>query len=214
MTKTLLDFWVDEDIGSDHNIINATSTQTGLCQPKPTKTIKLYHKANWRHINKTISTQMEDHNLDNKFSRKDINQYITTLTNTINNTLEQNVAIKDINDKQIGLPKLIRDMIKDMKYIRKKWQQTRILYYKTLYNQHNKEIKRLIRIENNKNWENKCNKLDLLENTDDSWKHLKQIMGTNHTKPTYPTLEITQNNTNIKAKTTEHKVDIHAESLE
>ena len=77
-------------------------------------------------------------------------------------------------------------MIKAKKYIRKKWQKTRIQYYKTLYNQHNKEIKRLIKIENNKNWENKCNKLELIENIDDSWKHLKQIMGTNHTAPKYP----------------------------
>ena len=92
--------------------------------------------------------------------------------------------------------------------------KTRIQYYKTLYNQHNKEIKRLIKIENNKNWENKCNKLELIENIDDSWKHLKQIMGTNYTAPKYPTLEVTINNVTTKRTTTEQKVETLTETLE
>ena len=92
--------------------------------------------------------------------------------------------------------------------------KTRIPYYKTLYNQHNKEIKRLIEIENNKNWENKCNKLELTENIDDSWKHLKQIMGTKHSAPKYPTLEVTINNVTTKMTTTEQKVETLTKTLE
>ena len=87
---------------------------------------------------------------------------------------------------------------------------------KTLYNhnQHNKEIKRLIKIENNKNWENKCNKLELTENIDDSWKHLKQIMGTKHSAPKCPTLEVTINNVTTKMTTTEQKVETLTKTLE
>ena len=92
---------------------------------------------------------------DNKSTRKYINQYINKLTNTITTTLDQNVPTKTIKENQLGLYTLIRDMIKDKKFIRKKWQKNKD---KTRYNQHNKEIKRLIKIENNNNWENKCNK--------------------------------------------------------
>ena len=207
LAKKFVEFSVEEDLGSDHNIITATFKLPGTLQPKPTKTIKLYHKANWKHINNTITTQMANTTLNNKSTKKDIDQYINKLTDTITTTLDENVTTKNIKANQIGLPKLIRDMLKDKKYIRKKWQKTRIQYYKTLYNQHNKEIKRLIKIENNKNWQDKCNKLELTENINDTWKHLKQIMGTNHTKPTYPTLEITVNNVKTKIKTTQQKVE-------
>ena len=157
---------------------------------------------------------MANTTLNNKSTKKDIDQYINKLTDTITTTLDENVTTKNIKANQIGLPKLIRDMIKDKKYIRKKWQKIRIQYYKTQYNQHNKEIKRLIKIENNKNWQNKCNKLELTENINDTWKHLKQIMGTNHTKPTCPTLEITVNNVKTKIKTTQQKVETLTKSLE
>ena len=76
MTKKFLDFWVGEDLGSDRNIINATFTPIKTQQLKPLKTIKLYHKANWKHINDTITTQMEDLQINNKSTRKDIDQYI------------------------------------------------------------------------------------------------------------------------------------------
>ena len=53
LAKKFVEFSVEEDLGSDHNIITATFKQPGTPQPKPTKTIKLYHKANWKHINNT-----------------------------------------------------------------------------------------------------------------------------------------------------------------
>ena len=75
-------------------------------------------------------------------------------------------------------------------------------------------IKSLIKLENNKNWENKCNQLELTENIHESWKHLKQIMGTNHTKLTYPTLVINENNIKTKITTTEQKVITLTKTLE
>ena len=214
LTKKFVEFWVEEDLGSDHNLITATFKQPGTLQPKPTKTNKLYNKANWKHINNTITTQMANTPLNNKSTKKDIDQYINKLTDTITPTLDENITTRTIKENRIGLPKLIIDMIKDKKYIRKKWQKTRMKYHKALYNQHNKEIKRLIKIEHNKNWENKCNKLELIENIDDSWKHLKQIMGTKHSTPKYPTLEVTINNVTTKMTTTEQKVETLTKTLE
>ena len=49
MAKKFVEFWVEEDLGCDHNIITATFKQPGTLPPRPTKTIKLYHKANWKH---------------------------------------------------------------------------------------------------------------------------------------------------------------------
>ena len=51
--------------------------------------------------------------LNNKSTKKDIDKYINKLTDTITTTLDENVTTKNIKVNQIGLPKLIRDMIKD-----------------------------------------------------------------------------------------------------
>ena len=45
MTKSFKDFWVDEDLGSDHRTINATFSSQPLTYNKHPKTILLYHKA-------------------------------------------------------------------------------------------------------------------------------------------------------------------------
>ena len=71
---------------------------------------------------------------NNSTTRKDIEQYINKLTNAISTTLNENVPTKAIDESQIGLPKLVRDMTKDKK----------------IYN---------------KNWQDKCNKLELKTST-------------------------------------------------
>ena len=95
MIRTFIDFWVDEDIGSDHNIIIARFSQKGINNPQPKKIIKLYHKADWKHINDTITQQMMTNTtLNHKSSNKDIDNYISKLTTTINNTINDNVKNK------------------------------------------------------------------------------------------------------------------------
>ena len=123
MTRIFIDFWVDEDIGSDHNIIQATFSQNGITNPQPTKNIKLYHKANWKIINETITDQMTNDNIDHNSSRHDIDKYITKLTSTITDTLNHNIKTKTITNNKIGLPKHIVKMIKDKKYYRKQWKK-------------------------------------------------------------------------------------------
>ena len=123
MTRTFVDFWVDEDIGSDHNIIIETFSQNGITNKQPEKIIKLYHKANWNTINTIITDKMTNDNIDHNASRQDIDKYITKLTNTITNTINDNVKTKTITQNKIGLPKHILKMIKDKKYYRRQWQK-------------------------------------------------------------------------------------------
>ena len=44
MMETFQDFWVDEDLGSDHRAIIATFSSQPLTHDKPKKTILFYHK--------------------------------------------------------------------------------------------------------------------------------------------------------------------------
>lgn len=152
MTRTFTEFGVEEDLGSDHSIITATFSQKGINNTLQKKTVKLYHKADWTHINNTITNKMSNISLNHKATTKDIDNYITQLTTTINNTINDNVKTKTINNKQPGLPKHIREMIKEKKYLRKKWQQTGNLYYKTQYNTLNKDIKTIIKQTNQDKW--------------------------------------------------------------
>ena len=105
-------------------------------------------------------------------------------------------------------------MIKDKKYIRKKWKQTGLKYYKTLYNKHNNEIKKLIKQEKQKNWNRKCNDMELQDNQDNTWKQLKYTMGTNKTQPKYPILiTINEEKTKKRSETTEDKIEILTKTL-
>ena len=157
MTKHFIDFTVDDDLGSDHNIITATFTNKGITTPKEQKTINLYHKANWTKINDNIIKDISNTKLDHNSTCEQINNYVIEFTTSIQNNIKENVKTKVIKPEQVGLPELVRNMIKDKKYIRKKYKQTRLKYYKTLYNKHNKEIKEQIKKHNQENWERKSN---------------------------------------------------------
>ena len=69
MTHTFKEFWVDEDLGSDHNTIIAT--------PRPTKEIFIYHKADWQLINNNIENTMKHQHLNHNSHTNEINNYIT-----------------------------------------------------------------------------------------------------------------------------------------
>ena len=68
LSRKFLEFWVIEDLGSDHNIIIATFKDTGITNDKNKnkREIKLYHKADWNHINEQITTTMTNITLNNK----------------------------------------------------------------------------------------------------------------------------------------------------
>ena len=102
MTESFQEFWVDEDLGSDHNTIIATFSHQGLTYIIPPKQIYLYHKADWQAIIKNTDNKMKQHKIDHKSTHQEINQYITTLTNTINENIKENVKTITIQPNKIG----------------------------------------------------------------------------------------------------------------
>ena len=82
------DFWVGEDLGSDHNTIIGVFSHTPLIDELPPQTVMLYHKADWKDINQTI-TNLINHTLDIHTSTiQDIDNYVNTLTDTITQTID------------------------------------------------------------------------------------------------------------------------------
>ena len=115
MFKIFTNFHVDEDLGSDHNIIVASFSNSGIIHNNFNKTIKLYHKSDWNLINKEINNKMDKLIINHKSTRKEIDNYVIQLANNINKSIDNNVKTKVIKEKQIGLPEYIRNMIKDKK---------------------------------------------------------------------------------------------------
>lgn len=63
LTKKIDEFWVDEDLGSDHKSIFATFSVSGFTFTPPVKTVKLYHNADWQTINNNITNHMSQFHL-------------------------------------------------------------------------------------------------------------------------------------------------------
>ena len=207
MTATFKEFWIDEDLGSDHNTIIAIFSHEGITYNIPPTEIYLYDKPVWPKINKVIENNMINHQIKHKSTHEDINNYITELTNTITETINDNVKKIKIQPKKIGLPPFIRESIKEKRKVRSLYQRTITPHYKRQDNQLNNSIKVHIKTERKKNWETKCDDLELDERQDKTWNQLKQMMGLKPTKTKFPTL-ITKNRNNqtIKSTSTEDKI--------
>ena len=86
----------------------------------------LYHKADWKDINQTITNTMTNHTLDiHTSTMQDIDNYVNTLTDTITQTIDERVQSKTLKPNSVGLPQAIRDLIKETRRQRRYWQQTR-----------------------------------------------------------------------------------------
>ena len=121
-----------EYLGSDHNTIIGVFSHTPLIDELPPRTVMLYHKARWKDINKTIKNTMTNHTLDIHTSTiQDIDNYVNTLTDTITQTIDERVQSKTLKPNSMGLPKAIRDLIKEKRRQRRCWQQTRLHYNTT-----------------------------------------------------------------------------------
>ena len=59
------DFWVGDDHGSDHFIINGVFSYTPIYNKMNEKTVRLFHKADWIDINFSIRTTMTKTTLNN-----------------------------------------------------------------------------------------------------------------------------------------------------
>jgi len=151
MFKTFREFWVDEDLGSDHNTIFATFSHKQITHTTPKQQINLYHQADWNKINDNISTAMNTNTINHKSTTHQIDTFIQHLTTTINNNIKDNVKSITINSKSIGLPNNIRQLIQNKRKERTLFKRTRDPKHKTEYNRLNNQIKALIKIEKQNN---------------------------------------------------------------
>ena len=154
MMGTFQDFWVDEDLGSGHRAIIATSSQP-LTHDKPKKKILLYHEADWTAINNSITNEMTKLHLDHTSSTEAIDNYTSTLTSLIQTTIIQNGSQNTFHRHRQD-----NTRPNDRRKKRKLWQRTRIQHYKTEYNKLNNTIKHRIKTIKTKNWHNICNDLE------------------------------------------------------
>ena len=98
------DFWVGEDLGSDHNTVIGVFSHTPLIDELPPQTVMLYHKADWKDINQTITNIMTNHTLDIHTSTiQGIDNYVNTLTDTITQTIDERVQSETLKTKFSGL---------------------------------------------------------------------------------------------------------------
>ena len=117
------DFWVGDDNGSDHFIINGVFSYNPIYN-KIEKTVRLFHKADWIDINFAIRSTMTKTTLNKMTITKDeIDNYVDTLTNSITSAIAEKVPTKSIKRNSIGLPIEIRELI------RQKRHQRRLFFY-------------------------------------------------------------------------------------
>ena len=104
------DFWVGDDNGSDHFIINGVFSNMPIYNKMNEKTVRLFHKADWIAINFVIRPTMTKTTLNKMTITEDeIDNYVDTLTNTITSAIAEKVPTKTIKRNSIGLPIEIRD---------------------------------------------------------------------------------------------------------
>ena len=214
MTSKFTEFSVEEDLGSDHNIITATFKNTNINTQTQKRTIYLYHKADWTYINNTITTKMQFSTLNHKSTTNEIDEYTKNLTTAINTTIKENVKTTELKENSIGISEQVRKLIKEKRQIRARWKKYRNINDKQKYNQITHIIKQLIYREKRQKWEQKCNDLELAENQDSQWQELKKLTNSK-TCTKFPTLTTTDANGNvIKSQTTKEKVTTLTTALE
>ena len=86
--ESFLEFEVHDSLGSDHSITTATlALRANLITPR-TKTVSLYHKANWEVIGAKIQNDMSDFSLNHLSSLDDIDTTVRNLAISTKNNEE------------------------------------------------------------------------------------------------------------------------------
>ena len=112
------DFWVGDDHGSDHFLINVffhISLFTIKWMRK-----QLFHKADWIGINFAIRSTMTKTTLNKiTITEEEIDNYVDSLTNTITSAIAEKVPTESIKRNSIGLPIEIRELIRQNRHQRR-----------------------------------------------------------------------------------------------
>ena len=107
------DFWVGDDNGSDHFIINGVFSYKPIYNNMNAKTVRLFHNADWIDTNFAIRSTMTKTTLNKMTLTEDeIDKYVDKLTNTITSAIAEKVPTKTIKRNSIGLPTEIRELIR------------------------------------------------------------------------------------------------------
>ena len=197
-----------DNLGSDHNITLASFKINPVQTSIPTKTINLYHLADWEHINQTIQERMQPYQLNHQSSCEDIDKHTEQLSTNIYQIITEEVPTKTIKPQRPGLPKNVRELIKEKKQIRRKYQRTRIHTYKEKYNQLTRQIKKHMQFHHEASWQRLCNDLELTDQQDPSWPKIKRIMGTCNKPTTIPT----HHHRPVPNAARQHRRSIHGDS--
>ena len=156
------DFWVGDDHGSDHFIINGVCSYTPIYNKMNEKTIRLFHKADWIDINFSIRTTMTKTTLNKRNVTEDeSDNYVDTLINTITSVIAEKVPTKSIKRNSMGLPKEIRELIRQKRHQRRLWQKTRVPQYKNNANRLQKRISKDITPRKRDSWKKYCDDMEL-----------------------------------------------------
>ena len=198
---------ISDCLGSDHYITMATLKINAKEKETPKRTIFLYHLADDVEIGRKINEHMSKFKLTNESTCSEIDEYTSELASTIYQTVNSDVPSKIISVKNIGLPKEVREMIKQKRDLTKMYRRTRIDSYKTEINWLKKEIKKHTKSQSDKNWSNFCDEMELTDNQQSSWHKIKKAMGTANKPTQIPTLTCTDDEGKVTyATTTEEKI--------
>ena len=198
---------ISESLGSDHFITVATLNIKANKMVKPKRTVYLYHLADSEKIGAKINEHMSKYQLTHESTCAEIDEYTHELASVIQTTVNSDVPSKILDFKNVGLPKEIRDLIKEKRYLLKLYRRTRIQSYKTEVNRLSKEVKTHIKNHSDKDWQNFCDEMELTDNQESSWRKIKKAMGTANKPTKIPTLTCTDDEGKISyATTTEEKI--------
>ena len=168
------DFWVGDDHGSYHFVINGVFSYTPIYNKMNEKTVRLFHKADWIDINFSIRTTMTKTTLNKRNVTEDeIDNYVDTLTYTITSVIAEKVPTKSIKRNSMGLPIEIRELIRQKRHQRRLWQKTRVPQYKTNANRLQKRISKDITIRKRDSWKKYCDDMELSEGQDAAWCEIR-----------------------------------------
>ena len=209
------DFWVGDDNGSDHFIINGVFSYKPIYSKMNEKTLRLFHKADWIDIHFAMRSTMTTTTLNKMTITEDeIDNSVGTLTNTITSAIAEKVPIKTIKRNSIGLPIEIRELICQKRHQRRLWRRTRILQYKTNANRLQKRISKDITVRKRASWEMYCDDMELSEGQGAAWCKIRSVLNPTSAPYNYPTLVSREGGIKTRSVTMTEKLETFASQLE
>ena len=145
----------------------------------------------------------------------EIDDYLDTLTNTITSIIADKVPTTSIKWNSIGLPKEIRELIRQKRHQRKLWQRPQIPQYKTNANRLKKGITKDVSIRKTDSWKIYCGNMELSDGQNAAWCKIMAVLNPKSASYNYHTL-ISRDEDAIKTRpmTTTEKLESFTSQLD